>query len=1292
MPRSAASLEQLFDQTWRPGRPMRPRLSPFRRWGMFCVLCFLLSVIAAYWYLTDAARVQKMCESYLSQLTGGHVEVRRAALSIFEGLRLEGVSVRVDNSGALDSGIFDVQTVLLKYNPESILSGKLEATEIVAIDARVRLCEDLDATSSRWNYERIKIARPPATSQPREQKPMVLPQIKLRNAQVHYSRLQGGKLTPLGTMALDGSLSPGETLGTCLFRMQSRVESGTLGPVVRGEAIPATGEVGAQMENFTFGPGIKSMLPEDVRRFMEDHQLAGKVDVVLHLKPDPRGGKPQFRVEMNLNKVAMAISPKDWLSSVERRQIDTMHGAFDLMRVAGMNGGVEGSGFRVQGSENANTENAVSPPSSLNPESRTLNPSNGFVDHLEGTVSPSLIRLGNVDGKFVFTQDGIEIQWLAGRVERNSFQITGHIDGYDVDAPAQLEVVGEDLYIPHTPRYANAMPRVVRQIYEALHPEGSGRLTVKMVRSEAGKKPVISGELQVEDGQFVVDEFPYPLRNVTGKITFGPDAERGTRLDLVNLRAHGVKWGPNEHNTVIINGLVSPIDGDAEMNINVTGEHILSEPAIRLALPKEGKEALRTLDPSGKGDYPMFKANILANVHRDAGPYKPFTVTLTLDLEDGAGAFEGFSYPLDHVTGRVEIGDGYVNMMHCATKKGDATVDIDGRLTFGKNKPLTPDITITARNAPIDKTLLAAISPDRREWLEKLGVTGKLDVDGKIFLKPGSSTQPVATTQSSEVEVALDMKVHDAASWPRDSTFAVSDLSGKLRLADGRITFTDFKGKRGEATLAASGRVLWAEHRPDLSVTASAKNLLLEPALYQLLPKDAQAGWDSVHPEGTVDVEMQFGDDARKRDGSPSPTTAPSLPYHLALTPNKLAATLKELPYKLTDLSGTIVVTPEGTTIENVMGKHKGASIAISGTGTNGGPEGAHGGWNLKLIGRDVPVDDDLRKALPASLSALLQSMSLRGKLAFDFQKLDYRPGAVRADGKAADGDLDLAGTVWFGGASMELGLPVTDAEGLLKFEAGIRSGKLGGLKGKLEASEMKFAGRPAKDFSTELFKPESQDLMRLDKIQGGLAGGEVAGQVDLAFPDNAASRFAIGLVLRNADVTQLTGEKDIRGQMTASLALEGAWNDPTTRRGRGDVTVAGRDMYHIPLMLGLMQITNLSLPISKPFSEGNARYSVEGQKITFEQIELRASSMIMQGSGSMNFDTKKVKMTFVTDNPNWPKLPLVNDLIQGAKHELLQIHVSGTIEQPKVTGSLMSTFQTTVDEVLRGGGSEKKK
>jgi hypothetical protein len=40
---------------------------------------------------------------------------------------------------------------------------------------------------------------------------------------------------------------------------------------------------------------------------------------------------------------------------------------------------------------------------------------------------------------------------------------------------------------------------------------------------------------------------------------------------------------------------------------------------------------------------------------------------------------------------------------------------------------------------------------------------------------------------------------------------------------------------------------------------------------------------------------------------------------------------------------------------------------------------------------------------------------------------------------------------------------------------------------------------------------------------------------------------------------------------------------------------------------------------------------------------------------------------------------------LQTARHELLQIHVRGTLQDPKVSATSMNTFTTTIDEVLRG-------
>ena len=287
--------------------------------------------------------------------------------------------------------------------------------------------------------------------------------------------------------------------------------------------------------------------------------------------------------------------------------------------------------------------------------------------------------------------------------------------------------------------------------------------------------------------------------------------------------------------------------------------------------------------------------------------------------------------------------------------------------------------------------------------------------------------------------------------------------------------------------------------------------------------------------------------------------------------------------------------------------------------------------------------------------------------------------------------DIDFHLRLGMNAAAMDVGVPMTSVNGDLELEGSVRNSKLAGLRGDVQLPSLKIADRSAVGFHANFFKPADHDALRIGKITGRLSDGEIAGQVDLAFPDVGPSRYVMNLVLRNADIREVSGltDHDLSGELSASFALEGNYADPGSRRGRGDVLVSGKEMYRIPLVLGLLQITNLSLPITAPFSQGSARYSVDGPTVTFESLELRSRDMLMSGSGQLNFDTGKVRMSFTTDNPNWPRIPIIGDLVQTAKHELLQFHVKGTLQDPKVSAAPANTVTTTVDEVLRGDGKQ---
>ncbi len=430
----------------------------------------------------------------------------------------------------------------------------------------------------------------------------------------------------------------------------------------------------------------------------------------------------------------------------------------------------------------------------------------------------------------------------------------------------------------------------------------------------------------------------------------------------------------------------------------------------------------------------------------------------------------------------------------------------------------------------------------------------------------------------------------------------------------------------------------------------------------------------------------------------------------VVIKPRDLAVTFRPVPYPLEQVAGTIRIDGGRVRLQDVSARHGDAKLTLAGTGTLG----ARSAWDLKLSAQDVPSDDLLRRALPKGVSELIDSLKLKGRLGFEFSRLVYRSpaggGGGGADGAAGvqtvhlgaaapEPEVDLSVLVSVREGSLEAGVELTQVEGRLSLDASVRGGRLSALGGTVAVDSMRMADRAVRDFRCELVKPADKGELRLDKMAGELAGGELAGSVKIVYPETGAgARYGADLVVRGADVRALVDEpeSDLRGQVTASLSVEGAWDDPAARRGRGDVVASGREMYRIPLLLGLSQVTNLAVPVSSPFKEASARYSIQGQHIAFENIELRASNMLMTGEGHLDFGTKRVDLTFVTDNPRGLKVPFLNDIFQGARQELLKIHVRGTVEEPKVSAGLMGTFTTTVDEVFRGdapaGRAKKKK
>jgi hypothetical protein len=1168
--------------------------------ALFVMICAL---IGGYVILTNQSRLRQIAAAYLGSLVGGQVRIEGSAeLRLFEGLRLEKVSLIVPDGDGPQSTLVKADTVVIGCSLRDLLSGHLEARQIILADPQVNLAED--AVSGRWNYDLLGQTTWP--SHVTTGGPMApIPDVLLRNAQVDYFEVKDGQSSRTGWMAVDGhfgSMNLPNLPGQYEFRFQSRGDQG-LGPTISGIMDAGAGHISASLPKVIFGRDTQAMLPSAVGRWCREHNLTGQASVTMSYDLGPR----KFSVETQLDGVAISIPTR-----------------------------------------------AGAPP----------------------------LTLRNARGELIFKNKGIDAQSVTLELENNTFFVDGALGGYFPNAVMNCTVrsVGEMNIAENLPSAAS-LPPVAMDLYKHFHPAGRGTAVVHLRRAADLGPLECTAQIDVTDGAFTFADLPYPARHATGQILIGHDETRGFDvLRLVNLHAHGPDGSPNEKADLLINGWMGPFDSTTGGVIQISGRDIHNDPALPASFPAPVRRALAWLDANHEGFGSRLAASFTAQAVREqAGraEHLPWIISTDINLAGAQATCTGFPYRLDGIAAQIQIRNGYVNVVGLQGHHGSATVHADGRIDFDREgKHYSPDLHLAVENVAIDSSLLAALPPSPRELLHRIGVAGRMDVNGRI-----SGPWP---------SYDLDLAISKGSLSPGGVEVA-GDFSGHIRATPGRVESAGLSGGRGDAGISAGGWLDWSGPRLAGLATVDATNVLLDDALCKMLPPSGRNAWAQLQPSGTADVEFKY-------DGA-----SDTGPIELTIRPRQLSATPRLLtasqPLHLQNISGWLTVNPGRLAKWDITARDRRGRLAMNGSWKLDDPAAP---CDLRLSASDMSADTDLIQSLPPGLSQIIQSLRLTGAVGFEFSKLSYRQIAEASPGpttRAADGgpDVDFAVKLNCDKSALFIGVPLDDVQGWAMLNGSVRNGALRDLSGEIQAQSLLIAGRHAANLKATILKPPDESRLYVKDLNAEVAGGNVAGELAVDLSNTGASRYAIRLAINGADARELTGldadlpdgkapaDTKLISRISASLDLAGSVNDPASRRGRGNMVVGGGTMYQLPLVLGLFEITNLSLPINSPFQRASASYSVQGQRVTLEQILVSGRDVAIQGGGHLDFKTMQVDLNLTTSNSRWLNVPVVGQIWNGAQNELMRIHVKGSLHAPQVSATPLDTFSTTVDEVFRG-------
>lgn len=404
---------------------------------------------------------------------------------------------------------------------------------------------------------------------------------------------------------------------------------------------------------------------------------------------------------------------------------------------------------------------------------------------------------------------------------------------------------------------------------------------------------------------------------------------------------------------------------------------LVVSPELAKSLPAPVSEWLQPLQ-SVRGN-----AAISFRVDHDATRDKPYWFDVETQVRRGRIDDRRLPYPLADVNGLVRLTHDGIEIDHLTARSGRTQFWLRGRqIGYGEAPPRS--LNLQAQRLVLDQHL-ADVMPLlwQQAWNKflpagEINATMALEFDGKQW-KP-------------------DLKVECT-----DVAFTYYKFPYRLENGRGTVTFKD--------NVVKSQLVAYSQGRPVQIDTeavnpgpngtgrfvAQAAALPIDNRLLQALPPKTRAVIESFAPQGTVGGYL-----ISQRD---SPNAAWQKHYVVDL--QDVSVQYKPFPYPIQGIRGRLKGVNTTWVFENLIGVNDSAIIRGQGRldPTSNGPE-----VTMHLTAESIPLDDELRNAMPAHLRNVWRQIKPNGVVDLTTQ-IRYLP-AVRQLNLVVDADLSKNGIV----------------------------------------------------------------------------------------------------------------------------------------------------------------------------------------------------------------------------------------------------------------------------------------
>lgn len=781
---------------------------------------------------------------------------------------------------------------------------------------------------------------------------------------------------------------------------------------------------------------------------------------------------------------------------------------------------------------------------------------------------------------------------------------------------------------------------------------GHAKITFELASDPTGRRPCRYHTLcQLTRGRIEDSRLPYPLTDV--------DAVVRCRDGVLSIERF-TAW--NGAAQLSLTCRRQGFADDAPLALTAKVRKLTVNHELAAALPPDLYQLWQDFLPRGEVDLDL-------QLNYDGGRWK---TDLVARLDNVAFTYHKFPYPLHRASGTLTYRDDALQI-DLRARADDRPLHILGRIVH-PGPDATGWIELRGDELALNERLVTALPAEGRKALGALNPRGRFQV---YWL--GRRDQPRGKFHS-HLELTLDRCAIRFDKFP----YPLTNIRGSIEMNDGHWKFTQLEGANDSGFVTCDGELKPTARGPLLTLHFAGTEVPLEDELRDALNPAARRLWADLKPQGRIDLtaDVAYLFDSRQ------------LNLDVRVKPLGESASIEPaaLPYRLEKLRGLIHYRDGVVTLRDVRAEHGDTRLATDGQ-CQMRPDG---GWYLSLRNLTVDrlsADRELLAALPAGPRRVVSQLKLTGPVNLR-GSFGLSQDALRGAPLKSRWDLAIA----LRRNAVDIGVTLSELHGEVRL-TGAFDGRRLWSRGELSLDSLNYGTIQLTHVRGPLWIDNDRVLLgiwaqrQIDpdaaprRVTARLYGGEVAGDgwATLAEP----RRFALQASLRGADVRRfalegLPGEQELNGTLAGDLELRGG-RGAHSLAGSGNIRLRDADLYELPLVVQLLKVLRVRLPDKTAFTQSNMYFRIDGEHVYFDKLDLLGDAVSLYGKGEVNFN-HELQLTFhsVVGRNDLP-IPLLRNLVGKASQQLMQVHVRGTLEDPRVINEPLPVVNQALQQLEAG-------